>query len=69
MDRGASRATVHGVTKSWIRLSDFTYRELYPKSQAAIQLLKVRSTDQQHQHHLGSWLKMQNLRLDLSPTH
>ena len=25
MERGAWRATVHGVTKSWTRLSDFTY--------------------------------------------
>ena len=25
MDRGASQATVHGVTKSWTRLSDFTF--------------------------------------------
>ena len=25
MDRGAWRATVHGVAKSWIRLSDFTF--------------------------------------------
>ena len=24
MDRGAWRATVHGVTKSWIRLSNYT---------------------------------------------
>ena len=24
MDRGAWRATIHGVTKSWTRLSDFT---------------------------------------------
>ena len=24
MDRGAWRATVHGVAKSWTRLSDFT---------------------------------------------
>ena len=45
------------------------YRELYPKSQAAIQLLKVWSTDRQHQHHVGSWLKMQNLGIDPSPTH
>ena len=25
MDRGAWRATVHGVSKSWTRLSDFTF--------------------------------------------
>ena len=25
MDRGAWRATVHGVAKSWTRLSDFTH--------------------------------------------
>ena len=25
MDRGACWATVHGVAKSWTRLSDFTY--------------------------------------------
>ena len=25
MDRGAWRATVHGVTKSWTQLSDFTH--------------------------------------------
>ena len=25
MDRGAWRATVHGVTKHWTRLSDFTF--------------------------------------------
>ena len=25
MDRGAWRATVHGVTKSWTRLSEFTF--------------------------------------------
>ena len=25
MDRGAWRATVHGVTKSWTRLSDFAF--------------------------------------------
>ena len=25
MDKGAWRATVHGVTKSWTRLSDFTF--------------------------------------------
>ena len=25
MDRGAWWATVHGVTKSWTRLSDFTF--------------------------------------------
>ena len=25
MDGGAWQATVHGVTKSWTRLSDFTY--------------------------------------------
>ena len=25
MDRGACQATVHGVTKSWIQLSDFTF--------------------------------------------
>ena len=27
MDRGAWWATVHGVTKSWTRLSSFTYTE------------------------------------------
>ena len=26
MDRGAWRATVHGVAKSWTRLRDFTHR-------------------------------------------
>ena len=25
MDRGAWKAAVHGVTKSWTRLSDFTF--------------------------------------------
>ena len=25
MDRGAWQATVHGVTKSWSRLSDYTF--------------------------------------------
>ena len=25
MDKGASWAAVHGVTKNWIRLSDFTF--------------------------------------------
>ena len=25
MDRGAWRATVHGISKSWTRLSDFTF--------------------------------------------
>ena len=25
MDRGAWKATVHGVTKNWTRLSDLTY--------------------------------------------
>ena len=29
MDRGAWWATVHGVTKSWTRLSDFTQRLPY----------------------------------------
>ena len=24
MDRGAWRATIHGITKSWTRLSDYT---------------------------------------------
>ena len=28
MDRGAWQATVHGVTKSWTRLSDFTFSGL-----------------------------------------
>ena len=26
MDRGAWQAAVHGVTKSWTRVSDFTFR-------------------------------------------
>ena len=31
MERGAWRATVHGVAKSWTRLSDFTHNiSLYP---------------------------------------
>ena len=25
MDRGAGQPTVHGITKSWTRLSDFTF--------------------------------------------
>ena len=29
MDRGAWQATVHGVTKSWTRLSDFTFTSLW----------------------------------------
>ena len=29
MDRGAWRATVHGVTKSWTQLSDFTHTHIY----------------------------------------
>ena len=27
MNRGAGQATVHGVTNSWIRLSDFTFHK------------------------------------------
>ena len=30
MDRGAWWATVHGVTKSWTRLNDFTLQLLSP---------------------------------------
>ena len=30
MDRGAWWATVHGVTKSRTRLSDFTFQEIFP---------------------------------------
>ena len=30
MDRGAWGATVHGVAKSWTRLSDFSLAQLYP---------------------------------------
>ena len=29
MDGGAWQATVHGVAKSWTRLSDFTFTVLY----------------------------------------
>ena len=29
MDRGAWQATVHGVTKSWTRLSDFHFVPFY----------------------------------------
>ena len=29
MDRGAWQATVHGVAKSWTRLSDFTFTFLF----------------------------------------
>ena len=29
MDRGAWQATVHGVAKSWKRLSDFTFTFLF----------------------------------------
>ena len=29
MERGAWEATVHGVAKSWIRLSDFTFLSLF----------------------------------------
>ena len=29
MDRGAWQATVHGVAKTWTRLSDFTFTFLY----------------------------------------
>ena len=32
MDRGAWRATVHGVTKSWTRLSDLAGKHLRPSS-------------------------------------
>ena len=31
MDRGTWEATVHGVTKSWTRLSDFTFQEMVDK--------------------------------------
>ena len=31
IDRGAWQATVHGVAKSWIRLSDFPFLLLYIK--------------------------------------
>ena len=30
MDRGAWTAAVHGVAKSWTRLSDFTFTFLFP---------------------------------------
>ena len=30
MDRGAWWAAVHGVTKSWARLSDFTFTSHFP---------------------------------------
>ena len=29
MDRGAWRATVHGITKSWTRLSDYLHFQNY----------------------------------------
>ena len=29
MDRGARQATVHGVTKSWTRLSDFHFKTYF----------------------------------------
>ena len=32
MDRGAWQATVHGVTKGWTRLSDFTFLVVLSKS-------------------------------------
>ena len=35
MDRGAWRATVYGVTKSWTRLSDFTHTHTHTHTQGA----------------------------------
>ena len=31
IDRGAWWVTVHGITKDWTRLSNFTHKELYKK--------------------------------------
>ena len=39
MDRGAWQATVHGVTKSWTRLSDFTFK-LWSRASLVAQRLK-----------------------------
>ena len=33
MERGAWRATVHGVAKSWTQLSDFTHSHTHTKNQ------------------------------------
>ena len=45
MDRGAWRATVHGVTKSWILLSDFhdtmVYQKNVSENQEEISLIKM----------------------------
>ena len=37
MEGGAWQATVHGVTKSWTRLSDFTFSGLAVKNLTAVQ--------------------------------
>ena len=41
MDRGAWRATVHGVAKSWTRLSDFHFRFWLPVVARTIKNLPV----------------------------
>ena len=38
MDRGAWRVTVHGVTKSRTRLSDFTFTKIEPHVAVAVDL-------------------------------
>ena len=49
MDRGAWEATVHGVAKSWTRLSDFTF---------------LRSSRQKNRRHknrnIGQWNKIES---------
>ena len=43
MDRGAWRATVHGVVKSWIQLRDYTTTTIYNK--IALRNKKEQATD------------------------
>ena len=40
MDGGALYATVHGVTKSWTGLSDFTFKGLTAASMSESEILK-----------------------------
>ena len=45
MDRGAWRATVHGVAKSQTRLNDFTHYYLFPGASQVALIVKNPSTN------------------------
>ena len=50
------------------RLDDRLNFEDEAETKSRYLILEVQYTDQQHLHHLGGLLKMQNLRLHLRPT-